>query len=255
MLSDKSINEEIIKFKSPIQNILVDQYRNDFWVVELSKNRTFIRIRLKDLQISEHKILIEESYNLVEVNNGLIAFKKSHDPSKIEMAGFKIYSVLENEFIRDYEGYRFLNFNGMDSINFSKQHFDKVEYLTDSLELPESAKINQNQSKVMSPEPIHKGQDFYNSISEFFEPKLEGKIFGPIDFLEALEHLFFSFHIKQNNTMVKYLLVLDNKKEIIKITKCNENLKKLIPESFFLYSNFLIFVSTFDTLHIIDFNE
>ena len=254
MLSDISMNEKIIKFNSEIQSIQIDQYLNEIWIKETDNNYYSI-IQLNDLKVKKLEIRGLEKFNLFEVNNGLAAFKKVHDPSKIYEAGFKIYSIWNKEFIKEKEGFRFINFNSYNTYEFSRQQFESIEYFSENLDVPELSNQLSNQKTITKPDIIHKGQDFYLNVIKHFASLLKGEIIGAIEYAESSNLIFFSFHTRQNETLDKYLLALNEKKEIAFKKLCNQKIDKLIPETFFLYGKFLIFVSSFNTLHIINFTE
>lgn len=253
MLQDNSIHANQFQFKNPIKRIELDAIRGEVLVLEdQNKNILIHRIETKNKNnTSQYTINLDpEKFHLQNAGNQFLFFSEIIDPTKTNDRAIKVFDLTRNEFVLSVKGKRFKGFIANDEIEL-----ESMEYL--SLK-KENVKLGNREGKIelipiegQYPELYYNQNEHFDSMKSFLEKELELVVEGPIEVLEYNELLILSVHCMENQMRAKNLVIINSEGLILFKKLMYQNLKKAIPDSFFVFNELLFFVSEFRTLNVI----
>lgn len=255
MLKDKSIHVEQITFESAITRIEIDLFTSNIWITQNDKEDSILFFK-----ISANGGIKKERLNFVQkgkdfilnsVHNDFLILSKIIDPGNPEENEFIIFDAKSEKKVKIIKGYRFLGFINECTCQMEKSGFETIhreaidlsEFRQDSI--PKSANLLQAQL-------IFPKQELFESIEKFLINKVKLELIAPIEILEYNPYVFLCVHFEEEGSMCKRLLILNKEGELIFNSKLYDKLQKRIADSFFVSGNFLIFVSQFNVLNILN---
>ena len=102
--------------------------------------------------------------------------------------------------------------------------------------------------KLLMPQVYPEGHQYHDIVKGFLADKREGNISGPIMYLED-ESIFIVYHVKQNDIISRRLVCIKNDKIVLE-ELIDEKMTGYSNESFFTFSNYLIFIENRRTVKV-----
>lgn len=258
MLKDKSISPHQIIFDSAITRIEVDTYTSYLWIThndeEDSIHFSKISLENKPNQKKLDFIFKKEHFVLNSVWNDFIIMSKINDPGKPEENEFCIIDAESQDIVEYYKGYRFTGFINEFTLQMEKPGFEmvKLEEVDLSKYRNESAK---EKTKILQPQLFLPKNELFDSVKSFMSDELQAEIIAPVEMLEYNQNIFASVHRREEDSFTKLLVIINNEGKIIFQAKLYEKLQKRVPDSFFVSGKFLIFVSRFNILNLLNIDS
>ncbi len=255
MLQDKSIKPHQITFESAITRIEVDLYSANLWITHNDKEDSihFSKISMENDPNREKLNLSfsEENFVLNSVYNDFIIMSKVSDPGKPDDQAFHIIDAKQEVILESYTGWRFSGFINDTTLQMEKPGFEKMK--TENVDLykfrtgEKEIKLELIQPALYMPK-----NELFDSIKDFLEDELKASIIAPIEMLEYNQNIFICVHNEEAGSISKSLIIINKEREVVFKTKLYEKLQKRVPDSFFVSGNFLIFVSQFNILNLLN---
>lgn len=254
------MNNFQIKFEGAITRIEADIFRYNL-VVEYrspNDNKSYGKIDLNEGFSHTHiKPAFDPSgYHFAALGNGFMIFSRLADPTRQEEQEIVVYDIDSEKAICIIKGRRFSGFQSAESIEVMHLGFESIKNEI----VPLDANRTQPESGIETanfqfPNLLHRTETKYTELKAMLTGYLDADVVFDIEILECNENLILGVHTKQGDILEKNLLILDEpsglKKKIILYAK----LSKRTTDTFFVYGNFLIFVSEYDRLHFLDTNS
>lgn len=97
-------------------------------------------------------------------------------------------------------------------------------------------------SVVALPFQYLEGSAYFETIKSFLREKMDTDVAGGAEYLELHGLIFVSYYVREDTGLVNYLLVIDERGELLLKEKLGEALKGLGMETFFVLEGCLFFV-------------
>ncbi len=254
---NKSLALHHITFEYAITRIEVDLFTSNIWITQNDKEDSihFFKISL-DGRFKKEKLNFvydRKDFVLNSVSNDVLILSKIIDPGKPEDNEFIIIDAETQEKIKALKGYRFVGFIDDRTCQMEKSQFESIQ--REVIDLSEfRKKSNTETSNLLQAQLIFPKQELFDSIKAHLKNKVKLDAIAPIEILEYNPYVILCVHFEEGDAMCKRLLILNKEGEIVLNSTLYEKLQKRMADSFFVSGNFLIFVSQFKVLNILNIN-
>ncbi|QNL22741.1 hypothetical protein HZR84_12590 [Hyphobacterium sp. CCMP332] len=255
MLKDKSLHAQQITFESAITRIEVDLFTSNIWITQKDKEDSILFFK-----ISANHGFKKEKLNFVQkgkdfilnsVHNDFLILTKIIDPGNPEDNEIIIIDTKSEKKVKIVKGYRFLGFKDYSTCEIEKSGFETTH--REAIDLSEFRRNSISKStNLLHPQLIFPSQELFDSIEKYLNNMVNLELIAPIEILEYNPYVYLCVHFEEEGSMCKRLLILNKEGELIFNSKLYDKLEKRIADSFFVSGNFLIFVSQFNVLNILN---
>jgi len=213
-----------------------------------NKKVSFSALNLRNYQWLWKDITLEEPWwvSLAAIGGDILLFTLYTDTQNPDKKSLLAYDVLKNQQAWWYNGFALEKANslyvkGVDSrfpakkviLNlFTGQPVQQVDFdLADPQNFP-----------VIRPFQYEEGTAHFDTVKDFLQTRLHIKAVATIEYLEFEWLIFVSVFLKEQEDLANYLYGFDSSGEVLLKEKLGENLKGIGLDTFFIFSDHLIFV-------------
>ncbi len=260
MLEDKAIQTYQIKFPFSIERIEVDVYKGNLWIKLKDDLKTAIlhSIDINELRVNTIELNVK-SYNFVlsAVHNDFMVFSKITDPAQIRDYEFLVYDLESKSLIKRISDRRFGGFSDSLSITAISTKFEEIHEEKVVLSSFRTSKDNENQKKesIKQPLAVMRGDERFEILEHLLKIDFSGEISGAVEILEHNQRIIICVHLKNEEDLIKKILILDQDFKLVYNEDIYTSINRRIADSFFVYANFVIFVSEFSTLNVLSLSN
>ncbi|MEX1239786.1 MAG: DUF4905 domain-containing protein [Cyclobacteriaceae bacterium] len=211
------------------------------------KKVSFSALNLQKYEWLWNEVMLEEPWwvSLAAMSGDILLFTMYTDTDNPDRKSLMAYDLSDNKMSWWYNGFSFSGANalyvkGIDARFpakeiildlFSGKALQQVDFhLEDSQNFP-----------VIRPFQYEEGTGHFDTVRDFLQARLGIAPVATIDYLEFQRLIMVSVFVQENN-LANYLIVLDSGGEVVFNEKLGENLKGVGLDTFFIYSDHLIFV-------------
>lgn len=191
--------------------------------------------------------MLEEPWwvSLAAVGGDILLFTMYTDTNNPDKKSLLAYDVSENKISWWYNGFAISGSNalyvkGIDAKFPSKEII--LDLFTGRAVQESDFHLEDSQNfPVIRPFQYEEGTGHFDTVKDFLQTRLGIVPVATIDYLEIQRLIVVSVFVRENN-LANYLYVLDSGGKVLFNEKLGENLKGVGLDTFFIYSDHLIFV-------------
>lgn len=211
------------------------------------KKASFSALNLQNYEWLWKDVMLEEPWwvSLATVSGDMLLFTMYTDANNPDRKSLLAYDVAKNNISWWYNGFSFsaanaLYVKGIDARFPSSEII--LDLFTGKAVLQADFHLEDSQNfPVIRPFQYEEGTGHFDTVRDFLQTRLGIVPVATIDYLEFQRLIIVSVFVKEND-LANYLYVLDSGGEVVFNQKLGENLKGVGLDTFFIYSNHLIFV-------------
>jgi hypothetical protein len=194
-------------------------------------------------------------YHFLGLANAFMIFTKIADPTNQKDQEILVYDIESGKVVKQIKGRNFSGFKSSHEFEVIHLGFENVRKEKVSLEeFRQTSELMNEDFQIEFPYLLHKSDDQYHPMKELIDASIQGELVSEFELLECNEKLLAGVHIKVGTCLEKSILILDEEGVLVKKIDFYSKLDKRTTDTFFVYGNFLIFVSEYQRLHLLDKN-
>lgn len=237
-------------FHGIIWNTLADGNRSRLFLEVRDvqeKKVSFSALNLHNYQWLWKDVALEEPWwvSLAAVSGDMLLFTMYTDTNNPDRKSLLGYDVSENKISWWYNGFSFSVANAL-YVKGIDARFPSKEIILDLFtgkavqDLDFHLEDTQN-FPVIRPFQYEEGTAYFDTVKHFLQTRLAIAPVATIDYLEFQQLIMVSVFVREND-LANYLYVLDSGGEVLLREKLGDKLKGVGLDTFFIYSDHLIFV-------------
>jgi hypothetical protein len=211
------------------------------------KKVSFSGVNLQNYEWLWKDVMLEEPWwvSLAAIGGDMLLFTVYTDTNNPDKKSLLACDVSKNEMIWWYNGFSLSGANmlyvkGIDTRFPSKEII--LDLLTGKVVQEVDFHLADSQNfPVIRPFQYEQGTGHFETVKDFLQTRLGITPVATIDYLEFQRLIMVSVFVREKD-LANYLYVLDSAGEVLFSEKLGENLKGVGLDTFFIYSDHLIFV-------------
>lgn len=238
MQSDNSKIHTQFDFDFRIVKIVPDQFEKVLYLLFRNETQHIIKkVSLSESpEISDSiEIDIDEASDLTAAFAHNLVISKITDPSDLKNQEFFILNFDTKHVLNVFKSSRFEEFSE-GKVYFRNSSQSRLSENISTIVSPNDAYLILNSNRIKEDEGLHQ------EIKQYFKSNLNIEVKAPIEYLEYNSTLIFGVQCGVEQVESRIILI-DEHKRIIENWLIDSKVEKLPAETFFVYGNFLIFVS------------